>query len=57
MSDREACDAHAWASVGLVTRGGTIHRVWECEQCGAWTAEPFDPERERAWDDTWLSKR
>jgi hypothetical protein len=56
MSD-ETCDAHAWASVGLVATDGTIRRVWECEQCGAWTVEPFDPDLERAWDDTWLSER
>lgn len=57
MSADEPCDEHAWASVGIVTREGTVCRIWECEQCQVWTAEPFDSAHERAWDDTWLSDR
>lgn len=57
MSGEELCETHAWASVGVVTRGETVCRIWECEQCQGWTAEPFDPEFEISWNDTWLSDR
>jgi hypothetical protein len=57
MSDSERCGTHAWASVGVVSRAGEVARIWECERCPAWTAEAFDPEDERPWDDTWLAER
>jgi hypothetical protein len=57
MSGVELCETHVWASVGVVTRDGTVSRIWECEQCRAWTAEPFDPDHEVPWDETWLSER
>lgn len=57
MSADVTCETHVWASVGIVTRRETVCRIWECEQCQVWTAEPFDPELERAWDDTWQSER
>jgi hypothetical protein len=56
MSGEESCETHVWASVGVATRDGTVCRIWECERCHVWTAEPFDPDRERDWDDTWLSE-
>jgi hypothetical protein len=57
MSDGDYCDRHTWASVGVVTRDGTVGRVWECENCPVWTTESFDPAHELAWDDTWLAGR
>jgi hypothetical protein len=51
------CDTHAWASVGVVTREETVCTVWTCENCPVWTREPFAPEHELAWDETWLSER
>jgi hypothetical protein len=57
MSDEEVCDKHVWASVGVVTLEGTVSRIWACEDCPVWTAEPFDPDFERAWEDIWLSER
>jgi len=57
MSEEEICDRHTWASVGVVTRNGTICRIWECESCPVWTAEQFDRDHERSWDDTWLAER
>ena len=51
------CESHAWASVGVVVRDGDVQRVWECEQCPAWTAERFDPAHEQPWDETWLAER
>lgn len=49
------CDTYVWASIGIITRDGTVSRIRECEQCLVWTAEPFDPDFERDWDATWLS--
>jgi len=57
MSGQATCEEHVWASVGIVARDGAVYRIWECEQCQVWTAEPFAPDRERDWDDTWLSER
>ncbi len=56
MSGEEICETHVWASVGVVTRNGAVCRIWECEQCPVWTAEPFDPDFEQNWSDTWLSE-
>jgi hypothetical protein len=56
MPEPQTCETHAWASVGVVTRGETVQRIWECENCPVWTTEPFDPEYEREWDDTWLAE-
>jgi ribosomal protein L37AE/L43A len=57
MSGEDTCDAHTWASVGITTRERAVCRIWECEQCQVWTAEPFTPDLEVAWTDTWLSER
>ena len=57
MSAPEICDRHAWASVGVVTRDGSVARIWECEQCPVWTTQRFDPVHELAWADTWLADR
>ncbi|WP_162224670.1 hypothetical protein [Halorussus amylolyticus] len=57
MSEDETCERHAWASVGVVTRAGSVCRIWECENCPVWTAEQFDPDHERLWADTWLAER
>jgi hypothetical protein len=57
MSEGAFCETHVWASVGVVTREGTVCKIWECENCPAWTAEPFDPDAERDWEATWLSGR
>lgn len=57
MSVEEMCETHVWASLGVTTRDGVISRVWECERCPAWTAEPFDPDLEVAWEDTWLAEQ
>jgi hypothetical protein len=57
MSEARTCETHTWASVGVVIRDGTVYRVWECENCPVWTLEPFDPDHERDWDDTWLAER
>ena len=57
MSGDPTCETHAWASVGVVTRDGSVCRIWECENCPVWTAEPFEAEYERPWDDTWLAGR
>lgn len=56
MSTDEPCETHAWASVGVVTREGSVYRVWECENCPVWTLEPFDPAHEQPWDETWLAE-
>ncbi|WP_436925021.1 hypothetical protein [Halosimplex amylolyticum] len=57
MTQVEICDQHVWAALGIVSRDGSVSRVWECEDCPVWTTEPFDPEYERDWDDTWLAGR
>jgi hypothetical protein len=57
MSAVSTCETHAWVSVGVMTRDGTVYRVWECERCPVWTLAPFDPNYERDWDDTWLAER
>lgn len=57
MSEAAICENHVWASVGVVTCDRSVRRVWECEDCPVWTTEPFDPEYELAWDDTWLADR
>lgn len=57
MSGADRCATHTWATVGVVSRDGTVSRIWECENCPAWTAEPFEPDAEFAWDDTWLAER
>lgn len=57
MAAEERCETHVWASVGITTRSGQVSRIWECEQCRAWTAEPFNPDLEIGWDETWLSDR
>jgi len=51
------CENHAWATVGVVAWSGTIHRIWECERCPVWTAEPFGPDHEMPWEETWLAER
>lgn len=56
MVGAERCETHVWASVGITTRDGEVTRIWECEQCQAWAAEPFDPDLEVAWGDLWLSE-
>ena len=57
MTADETCETHAWASVGVVNREGSIGRVWKCERCPAWSVEPFDPDYETPWADTWLAER
>jgi hypothetical protein len=57
MSEAETCETHVWASVGVVNREGTVCKIWECENCPVWAAEPFQSEFERGWEDTWLSER
>jgi hypothetical protein len=57
MSPEDTCETHAWTSVGVVVREGSVCRIWECEDCPAWTADSFDPQYERSWDDTWLADR
>jgi hypothetical protein len=57
MAGSDTCETHAWASVGVVSRNESVFRVWECEDCPVWTVEPFDPDLERPWDDTWLAER
>lgn len=57
MSEEAVCERHVWASVGVVLRDESVCRVWECEDCPVWTTEPFDPDYERDWDDTWLADR
>ncbi|MDQ2054359.1 MULTISPECIES: hypothetical protein [Halobellus] len=57
MTADETCETHAWASVGVVNREGSIGRVWKCERCPAWSVEPFDPDHETPWVDTWLAER
>jgi hypothetical protein len=57
MAREDTCDTHTWTSVGVVTREGSVCRVWECENCPAWTVETFESEYERPWDDTWLAER
>jgi len=56
MPTNETCERHAWASVGVVHRE-SVRRVWECERCPVWTLEPFDPEYELAWSETWLAEQ
>ena len=57
MSGEKLCETHVWASVGVTSREGNVCRIWECERCPAWTAEPFDSELQIPWDETWLSER
>jgi len=57
MSGEKLCEIHVWASVGVTYREGNVCRIWECERCPAWTAEPFDSELQIPWDETWLSER
>ena len=57
MPEADFCDRHAWASAGVVAREGGVHRIWECEDCPAWTAEELEPASELPWDETWLSDR
>jgi len=57
MSGTEPCEDHVWVSIGITSRDGAVCRIWECERCRAWTAEPFESDGEIAWDDTWLSER
>lgn len=61
MADEPAttdpCETHTWATLGVVTRDETVHRIWECEDCPVWTAEPFDPADEKPWENTWLAER
>ena len=57
MPAESTCEHHVWASVGVATRGGTVSRIWVCENCPIWTAEPLDADHERHWDDTWLAER
>lgn len=56
MTREPTCETHAWASVGVVAREGRVNRIWECENCPVWTAQPFDVDYERAWDETWLAE-
>jgi hypothetical protein len=49
------CDTHAWASVGVADRDGTLRRIWVCENCPAWTGEPLRESARVDWPDTWLS--
>jgi hypothetical protein len=57
MSDAAICDRHAWASAGVVVRDGAVCRIWECEDCPAWTAEELDDAHEQPWEGTWLAER
>ena len=57
MSEDPTCETHAWASVGVVIRDGSVYRAWVCENCPVWTLEPFDPDYGQDWDDTWLAER
>lgn len=53
----ERCEQHIWASVGVVAHAETVYRIWECERCSVWTAEPFDTADEIPWDETWIADR
>ncbi|MFW5911402.1 MAG: hypothetical protein ACOCSD_01570 [Halolamina sp.] len=57
MSVEERCDRPAWASVGVVSRDDAVYRGWECEDCPAWSAQPFDAAHKRPWGETWLAER
>jgi len=57
MADADLCDRHAWAAAGVAVREGNVCRIWECEDCPAWTAETLDPANEQPWEDTWISER
>ena len=57
MPEADFSNRHAWASAGVVAREGGVHRIWECEDCPAWTAEELEPVSELPWDETWLSDR
>ena len=54
--DPADCPGHAWASVGVTVVDGTVHQIWDCERCTAWTSEPLDEDHHVAWGDTSLSK-
>jgi len=54
--DLADCPDHVWASIGVTVTDGTIHRIWECERCTAWTNEPLKENRRVPWGDTDLSK-
>jgi hypothetical protein len=56
MDDASICETHAWASIGVTARAGSICRIWACESCPTWTAEPLEPDHERRWDETWLAE-
>ena len=57
MAVAESCDVHVWTSLGVTARDGEISRVWECEQCSAWTVESLEPKSEIPWEETWLAEQ
>lgn len=50
--DPAACPEHVWSSIGVTVIDGTIHRIWDCERCGAWTAESLADDHRVPWSDT-----
>lgn len=54
--DPADCPGHVWASIGVTVIDGTVHRIWDCERCTAWTDEPLGEDRRVPWADTELSK-
>lgn len=53
----DACDRHAWASVGVAAGGGDVVRVRLRETRLAWTREPLDPDAQEPWSETDRSTR
>jgi hypothetical protein len=49
------CPEHAWASIGVTVIDGTVHRIWDCERCSAWTTESLSDDRHIPWAETDLS--
>lgn len=55
VRDSADCRDHVWASIGVTIIDGTVHRVWDCERCTAWTNEPLDDDNRVQWAETDLS--
>ena len=56
LLDPADCPEHVWASIGVTAVDGTVHRIWDCERCTAWTKEPLDENRRVPWADADISK-
>jgi hypothetical protein len=56
LHEPDDCPEHVWSSVGVTVIDGSVHRIWDCERCTAWTNEPLDDDRRVPWPDTDLSK-